>query len=192
MRQACEGSYFTPHSCSIRWATRADVHRLVSYPSACGPRFKPRSMRRKSSGRRRGLRPARPAFFSARRPPCWSCRAHWLTDCRCAPTRLATSDWLYPLSSSRAASIRRCSKASKSLRTPAGFPIRAHYHKTPTMSLYYSILNSRASQELKPQRLRCKLDQRHHCPARGGEVPHESRSADLPVAEPNRLRNPSA
>src|SRR5215469_4540158 len=68
MRQAWEGSYCTPHSCSIRSATRADVHRWVSYPRACGPRFNPLSTRRKSSLPRRGLRPARPAFFRARRP----------------------------------------------------------------------------------------------------------------------------
>jgi len=42
MRQACEEWYFTPHSCSIRCATRPEVHSLVSYPRASGPRFNPR------------------------------------------------------------------------------------------------------------------------------------------------------
>src|SRR5438552_2196821 len=56
IRQACEGWYLTPHSCSIKWATRHEVHKLVSYPSASGPRFKPRSIRRQSSGRKGALR----------------------------------------------------------------------------------------------------------------------------------------
>ena len=37
IRHACPGWYWTPHSVSIRCATRADVHRLFSYPSASGP-----------------------------------------------------------------------------------------------------------------------------------------------------------
>lgn len=41
---------------------------IVAYPSVSGPRFSPRSILRRSSARRRGLRPARPAFFSPARP----------------------------------------------------------------------------------------------------------------------------
>ena len=40
--------------------------------------------------------------------------------------------------------------------------------------------------KLQPQRLRREFEKRHHRPARGGEVPHERRPADLPVAERNR------
>jgi hypothetical protein len=39
--------------------------------------------------------------------------------------------------------MRRCSNLSKSLRTPAGFPMWEQYHKTALMSLYYSIFQSR-------------------------------------------------
>jgi hypothetical protein len=95
------------HYCSIRWATRHEVHRLVSYPRACGPRFSPRSMRRKSSAPRRGLRPARPACRSARTPPLSSCRCQRLTDCRCTPTRRATSAGCTPWRNSRAPNNRR-------------------------------------------------------------------------------------
>src|SRR5712691_2830569 len=125
IRQACEGWYFTPHSCSIRWATRHEVHRLVSYPKACGPRFRPRSMRPKSSRRKRALRPARPACFSARSPPCFSCPSQRLTDCRCTPTCRATSAGCIPWRNSRAPNNRRSSNFWKSRRTPAGFPITA-------------------------------------------------------------------
>ncbi len=40
--------------------------------------------------------------------------------------------------------------------------------------------------KLQPQRLRGELDQRHHRSARGREIPHECRSADLLIAERNR------
>jgi len=49
--------------------------------------------------------------------------AHLLTDCRCAPTRRATSDWLRPFASRLPARMRRRSSASKSLLIPAGNPI---------------------------------------------------------------------
>jgi hypothetical protein len=58
-----------------------------------------------------------------RRPPSSSCCAQRLTDWRWTPTWRATSDWLRPLRNRSTAFIRRCSSASKSLRTPAGFPI---------------------------------------------------------------------
>jgi hypothetical protein len=39
--------------------------------------------------------PALPASFSPARPFSRSSAAHWLNDCRCAPTRRATSDSLW-------------------------------------------------------------------------------------------------
>src|SRR5208337_3947844 len=51
--------------------------------------------------------------------------AHRLTDCRCAPTRRATSDWLSPFASRLAARMRRRSSAAKFLPTPAGNPMPA-------------------------------------------------------------------
>ena len=64
MRHACAGWYRTPHSRSIRSATRADVHGPPSYPSASGPRLNMRSIRRSSAVPNRGLRPTRPDLAS--------------------------------------------------------------------------------------------------------------------------------
>jgi hypothetical protein len=123
MRQTCAVLYRTPHSCSIKSATRWLVHSPVSYPSAPGPRSSPATIRCRSDSFNLGLRPARPAFFKASVPPCCFCLAHRFTDCRCAPTRRATSASLMPWSSSFAAFMRRRSKALKSRFTPAGFPM---------------------------------------------------------------------
>ena len=68
MRHACAGWYRMPHSRSIRRATRADVHGPLSYPSASGPRFSARSIRRSSAAPSCDLRPVCPALFSARSP----------------------------------------------------------------------------------------------------------------------------
>jgi len=68
MRQACAGWYRIPHSRSIRSATRADVHGPLSYPSASGPRFSARSIRRSSAVPSCDLRPVCPGLFSARSP----------------------------------------------------------------------------------------------------------------------------
>jgi len=59
----------TPHSRSIRSATRQPVHSPVSYPNASGPRFRPTTIRLRSASLRRGLRPARGAFRNLSRPP---------------------------------------------------------------------------------------------------------------------------
>ncbi len=121
--QTCPGWYRTPHRLSMRSATRAAVHRLVWYPRASGPRLSPSSIRRRSLSCSNGFRPARPAFFNARRPPLVSCRAQRFTDWRCTPTWRATSASLSPFCSRAAARKRRFSKASKSRLTPAGFPM---------------------------------------------------------------------
>jgi len=57
-RQVCTVEYLTPHSRSIRSATRQAVQRLVPYPKASGPRFKPCTMRCRSAAV--SWRPARP------------------------------------------------------------------------------------------------------------------------------------
>jgi len=121
--QTCPGWYRTPHRLSMRSATRAAVHRLVWYPRASGPRLSPSSIRRRSLSCSNGFRPARPAFFNARRPPLVSCRAQRFTDWRCTPTWRATSASLSPFCSRAAARKRRSSRASKSRLTPAGFPM---------------------------------------------------------------------
>jgi len=59
-----------------------------------------------------------------------SSRAQRLTDWRCTPTFRASSDWLSPCLSNRAASIRRCSNAATSRRTPAGLPMPHSLAKT--------------------------------------------------------------
>ncbi len=123
MRQTWLGWYRTPHSTSISSATRPDVHSPVSKPKASAPRRSPRSTRRRSAAVRRGGRPIFFALRRDRRPPSSSCCAQRLTDWRWTPTCRATSDWLKPLRNRSTAVIRRCSSASKSLRTPAGFPI---------------------------------------------------------------------
>jgi len=115
--------YFTPHSRSIRSATRHAVQSEVSYPSASGPRSSPASILRRSDSVSLGFRPARPAFFRPLAPSCSSCRTHRFTDCRCTPTRLATSASCTPFFRSCAACSRRFSSASKSRLTPAGFPM---------------------------------------------------------------------
>ncbi len=131
----------TPHSSSIKCATRHAVHNCVSYPSASGPCFNPDSIFFRSARLSRGLRPARPAFFSPDFPDSAICRDHRFTDWRCTPTRRATPDSDNPCFSSFAAFIRRFSNASKSRRTPAGFPMPRLYNIGNRMSLYYAIVN---------------------------------------------------
>jgi hypothetical protein len=121
--QTCPGWYFTPHSRSIRSETRQAVQRLVSYPSASGPRFKASLIFSRSSFVNCGLRPARPTFLRPGIPDSANCRDQRLTDCRCTPTRRATSASWTPCIKSFAACIRRFSNASKLRFTPAGFPI---------------------------------------------------------------------
>jgi hypothetical protein len=142
IRHTCTVVYRTPHSCSIRSATRWLVHKPVSYPSASGPRSSPSTMRFRSASLSLGLRPALPARFKAGVPPrCFSFTQR-TTDCRCTPTRRATSAWLIPWSSNLAAFIRRCSKALKFRFTPAGFPMPVtvpFFHDN--VYLYYVIIN---------------------------------------------------
>src|SRR5215467_4276815 len=142
-RQACTVEYFTPHSRSIRSATRQAVQRLVPYPRACGPLFKPCRIRWRSAAVSWAGRPARGARFRAPGPPCSNCRAQRLTDCRCTPTRRATSASGMPCLSSRAAFRRRCSSFTRSRLSPAGCPIAGEYNPNGLLvSLYYVILFS--------------------------------------------------
>ena len=123
IRHTWAGWYFTPHSCSIRSATRTVVHNSVSYPRTWAPCLSLSSTRRRSAVLSNGFRPARPAFLSPRTPDSLISLSHRLTDWRCTPTSRATSDCDTPRRNSRAASKRRCSSASKSRRTPLGFPM---------------------------------------------------------------------
>lgn len=122
--QTCPGWYCTPHSRSIRSATRHAVQRPVSYPKASGPRFSASRMFFSSFSDKRGFRPARLAFFRPAIPDSSNCLAQRLTDCRWAPTRRATSASWMPFPNSLAAFMRRFSSASKFRFTPAGFPIQ--------------------------------------------------------------------
>src|SRR6266542_886333 len=74
----------------------------------------------------RDLRPARPACLSPSRPCSSIALAQRLTDWRCAPTCRAISASLTPLLNKAKALNRRRSKASKSLFTPAGFPMQVY------------------------------------------------------------------
>jgi len=121
--QTCPGWYLIPHSRSIKSATLHAVHRLVSYPRDSGPRLRADLILPKSSLVSRRLRPARPAFLSPATPDSAKVRAQRLTDCRCAPTRRATSASWIPCFKSFAACKRRASSASKFRFTPAGFPM---------------------------------------------------------------------
>ncbi len=129
--QTCPEWYRIPHSRSIRSATLQAVQRLVSYPSASGPRFSASRIFPRSDSERRGLRPARPAFFSPDMPDSLSCRAQRLTDCRCTPTRRATSASWIPSFNSFAACRRRFSSTSKLRFTPAGFPMHWSIQRVP-------------------------------------------------------------
>jgi hypothetical protein len=125
-RQTWVTVYRTPHSCSIKCATRWLVHRLVAYPRTSGPSLSPCSIRFRSVADNFGLRPARPALFNPARPASSSCRAQRLTDWRWTPTRRATSDWCTPCSSNRAAFRRRCSRLLKQFASrlnPRTFPM---------------------------------------------------------------------
>ena len=130
IRHTWAGWCFTPHSSSMRSATREVVHSAVSYPRACAPCLSFLSTRCRSARLSKGFRPARPAFLSPLIPDAPSSLAQRLTDWRCTPTRRATSAWLDPSRNSRAASSRRLSSTSKSRRTPNGFPM----HKTLTQN----------------------------------------------------------
>ena len=127
----CPGWYFTPQSRSISLATRSKVQRFVSYPKASGPRLSPLSMRFRSPWLKRDLRPARPAFFNPLRPRSPICFAQRLTDWRWTPTCRATSASLSPCFSNPKALKRRRSNSSKSLLTPAGFPMQLYVAQIP-------------------------------------------------------------
>src|SRR5713226_6035477 len=87
-------------------------------------------MRRNSAALSRGLRPARPAFFSAARPSDSKHLAQRCTVCRCTPSTRATSAWLSPCRNKLAARRRRASSASKSRFTPRGLPMPAKLYQT--------------------------------------------------------------
>ena len=142
IRPAWPGWNRTPHFSSIQCATRHAVHNCVSYPSASGPCFNPDSIFFRSARLSRSLRPARPALFSPDFPDSAICGDPRFTDWRRTPARRATSDSDTPCFSSFAAFIRRFSNASKSRRTPAGFPMTRLYNIGNRMSLYYAIVNS--------------------------------------------------
>ncbi len=119
----CALWYRTPNSRSITSATRSQVHRFVAYPAASGPDSRMSPKRSTSSSLNRGLRPARPAPRRASTPFKSTSAAHRLTDCRCTPTRRATSACGTPALRSFAAFNRRRSNSSKSRCTPRGLPI---------------------------------------------------------------------
>ena len=121
--QTCRGENWTPHWCAIKSRTRRAVHNSVAYPKAPGPRLSACSIRPRCSSVKRGLRPGREARSNPWRPWASTSRAQRLTDWRCAPTWRATSAWLTPRDSSRAARSRRRSRPTKSLLTPRGFPM---------------------------------------------------------------------
>src|SRR5947207_2007760 len=109
MRQTWSWWYRTPVRCSMRSRTRPAVHSPLAYPSASGPRVSARSRSRNWTGLSLGGRPVCPALRKPRTPDCLSSLAQRLTDWRCTPTWRATSAWLTPSRSNRAAAIRRSS-----------------------------------------------------------------------------------
>ncbi len=68
MYQTWPGWYRTRVSRSISVATRGNVHSSVANPCAPGPLRNAASTRASCGASSRGLRPARPAAFKARRP----------------------------------------------------------------------------------------------------------------------------
>src|SRR5678815_4327911 len=138
IRHTWAGWYVTPHSCSIRSATREVVHSSVVHPLAWAPCLSLDSTRRRSAVLSNGFLPARPAFLSPRTPDSLSSLSQRLTDWRCTPTRRATSACTTPARKRPAASNRRRSSSSKSLRTPLGFPIhRTLSQKSKTVTILY-------------------------------------------------------
>jgi hypothetical protein len=129
--------YRTPHSSSISFATRSSVQSPVSYPNVSGPALSPRSTFLKSASLSRGLRPARPAFFNPPRPASAICLRHRPTDWRCTPICRATSASVMPCLISAYARSRRSSNASKSLLTPAGFPMQKYLSQpSPNVTIF--------------------------------------------------------
>ena len=123
MRQTWSSWYRTPVWCSMRSRTRRAVHSPLVYPNASGPSLSATSSSASWPRSNFARRPLPGALRNPWTPDCSSSRAQRLTDWRCTSTRRATSDWLNPWRNNRAASIRRRSKAAKSRRTPAGFPM---------------------------------------------------------------------
>ena len=107
-------------------ATRGSVHRSVANPCAGAPCSSARSTRVSAAWSRRGLRPARPAAFSPRRP--CSCQAwnHRWAAATLTPSRRATAFCDTFRANSRAAAIRRASSAAKSRRVPRVVAMRQH------------------------------------------------------------------
>jgi len=136
--QIWRGWYLTPHSSLISAAIRASVQSPVSYPSACGPCLSSRSILLRSDSLSRDLRPARPAFFSPARPCSAICLRHRPTDWRCTPSSRATCASVNPRLNNVWARSRRSSNASKSLSTPAGFPMQGYLSQTPSkVTIFY-------------------------------------------------------
>jgi hypothetical protein len=123
MRQTCPGWYRRPVWRSIRSATRGVVHNPVPYPKTSGPSLRPRRRTANWGALSRGLRPARPAFWSPFLPRVCHSRCQRRADSRETPVWRATSAWLQPFANRRAAWSRRFSSASKSRFTPLGLPM---------------------------------------------------------------------
>ena len=104
---------------------RDERHRFVSYPSAS--RAFNASIRRRSSGRRRGFAPRSSRLLQ--RPPSTLLELSSPLTYRlpmCPHAGRATSDWLYPFSSSRAASIRRLLQCFKTPPNSGGISQGGH------------------------------------------------------------------
>src|SRR5215472_2161126 len=142
MRQTWSSWYRTPVRYSMRSRTRRAVHSPLAKPNASGPRLSACSMSRNWAALSLAGRPVRLARRRPRIPDCLSLWAQRLTDCRCTPTWCATADWLSLCRSNRAAASRRPSRAAKSRRTPAGFPMRYILASSRILSLSFTGLNN--------------------------------------------------
>lgn len=114
--QTWPGWYRIPHTLQMTCETRSNVHRCVEKPQEVAPLSSVASRRLRADKSKPGLRPARPAALSPLRPWRLKARNQRSALTRLTLSRLATSAWEWPWAKSRAAAIRRASRAVKSRR----------------------------------------------------------------------------
>src|SRR5438128_1986993 len=128
-------------------ATRGSVHRSVPNPCVRAPCRSAQSTWRSCSAFSLGIRPARPAPFSAAMPPPFHCRYHRVTLCRltCSARAIpASAPRPFAFPNSRAACARRCFSPSKSRLCPIpAVPIQRNLAQLIDLSTYYARLSRR-------------------------------------------------
>ena len=133
-------------------ATRGNVHRSVPNPCVRAPCRRAQSTWRSCSAFSLGIRPARPAPFSAALPPLLHCRYHRVTLCRLTSSARAipaSAPRPFAFANSRAACARRCFSPSKSrLCLIPAVPMQGYIAQLIDLSTYYARFSKKPAGEV--------------------------------------------